>query len=123
MIAAPIPANEASRLASLHALDILDSSPEEDLDALVKVASLLCGVPISLLSLIDAERQWFMANEGLNGVKETPRDQAFCAHAILADDVFEVPDATLDARFADNPLVAGRPDIRFYAGAQLNLLD
>lgn len=123
MIAAPIPANEAQRLASLRALDILDSPPEEDLDALVEVASKLCGVPISLLSLIDVERQWFLANVGLPGVSETPRDLAFCTHAILAEDVFEVADATRDERFADNPLVTGQPDIRFYAGAQLSLSD
>ena len=120
---AKLPATERERLAALHALDVLDSGPEEEFDALIKVASLVCGVPISLISLIDSERQWFKASIGLQGVSETPRDIAFCAHAILDDKLFEVPDATLDARFADNPLVTDAPDIRFYAGAPIVLGD
>ncbi len=100
---------------------MLDSSPEAEFDALVKVASIVCGVPISLISLIDVDRQWFKANVGLAGVSETPREIAFCAHAVLGDGLFEVQDATQDARFADNPLVTGQPDIRFYAGAPLRL--
>lgn len=117
------PATERERLATLQALDVLDSGPEEEFDALIKVASLVCGVPISLISLIDSERQWFKANIGLPGVSETPRDVAFCAHAILDDQLFEVPDATLDVRFADNPLVTDAPDIRFYAGAPIVMAD
>ena len=123
MQSAPLPANESDRLASLHGLDVLDSGPEEEFDALIRVASIVCGVPISLISLIDSERQWFKANIGLPGVDETPRDIAFCAHAILGNDVFEVPDAAQDARFADNPLVTSAPDIRFYAGAPIVLGD
>lgn len=123
MISAPLPDNEVDRMAALHALAVLDSGPEEEFDALVRAASLLCQVPISLISLIDDERQWFKANIGLPGVSETPRDVAFCAHSILGDDVFVVPDARLDPRFADNPLVAGNPDIRFYAGAPIRLSD
>ena len=115
--------NEAATLAALHALEVLDTGPEAEFDALVRAASTICGVPISLISLIDAERQWFKANVGLPGVSETPRDVAFCAHAVLGDEIFEVPDATRDARFADNPLVAGQPDIRFYAGAPIRLTD
>ena len=88
------PPNEAARLQALRELDVLDSGPEEEFDALIKVASLVCGVPISLISLIDTERQWFKANIGLPGVSETPRDIAFCAHAILDDGLFEVPDAS-----------------------------
>ncbi|MES2581350.1 MAG: ATP-binding protein [Pseudomonadota bacterium] len=120
---AALPATERERLATLHALDVLDTGPEEEFDALIRVASLVCGVPISLISLIDSERQWFKANLGLPGVSETPRDIAFCSHAILDDKLFEVPDATLDARFADNPLVSDGPDIRFYAGAPIVMSD
>lgn len=123
MISARLPANESARLAALSALEVLDTEPEAQFDALVHAASLVCGVPISLISLIDADRQWFKANVGLSGATETPRDVAFCAHAILQEGLFEVPDATLDPRFADNPLVTGQPDIRFYAGAPLTLRD
>ena len=123
MTPAKLPANEIKRLAALRALDVLDSGPEVELDALVRVASIVCGTPISLISLVDAERQWFKANIGLPGTTETPRDIAFCAHAILGDNIFEVPDATKDERFADNPLVADKPTIRFYAGAPVELSD
>lgn len=123
MASAPVPANESDRLRSLAGLDVLDSAPELEFDALVHAAARVCGVPISLISLIDAERQWFKANLGLPGVTETPRDVAFCAHAILQDGIFEVPDATADPRFADNALVTGDPSIRFYAGAPLRLSD
>ncbi len=123
MSAAQIPTNEAARLRSLAELAVLDSSPEREFDALVQAAALVCGVPISLISLIDTDRQWFKANVGLPGVTETPRELAFCAHAILEDGIFEVPDATLDPRFADNALVTSVPDIRFYAGATLRLSD
>ena len=123
MPAAPLPPDESARLHALRELDILDSSPEPEFDALVKVAALVCGVPISLISLIDAERQWFKANLGLPRVSETPRELAFCAHAILGDDVFEIPDATQDPRFSDNALVTSDPHIRFYAGAPLRMAD
>ncbi len=123
MQAAAIPSDEVQRLAALHALDVLDSGPEEEFDALVRVASLVCGVPVSLISLVDAERQWFKANIGLPGTTETARDVAFCAHAILDDEIFVVPDAAKDQRFADNPLVSAAPDIRFYAGAPITLSD
>ncbi|WPB56279.1 EAL domain-containing protein [Xylophilus sp. GOD-11R] len=113
--------NELESLAALKALEVLDTEPEEAFQALVQAASAVCEVPISLISLIDEERQWFKANVGLPGVVETPRELAFCAHAVLGDELFEVPDATLDRRFHDNPLVAGRPDIRFYAGAPVTL--
>ena len=117
----PPPADEAERLARLHALMLLDSAPEPVFDSIARLASEVCGVPIALLSLIDSDRQWFKANVGLQGFNETPRDVAFCAHTILNDEVFEVPDATLDPRFAANPLVTGAPNIRFYAGAPLML--
>lgn len=123
MLIAPQPCDEPARLQALERLDVLDSAPEREFDALVATAALVCGVPISLISLVDRDRQWFKASIGLPGVTETPRDLAFCAHAILADGVFEVPDALADPRFADNPLVATAPDIRFYAGATLRLSD
>jgi len=112
---------EAQVIRALQGLDVLDSGPEAQFDALVRAAAAVCGVPISLISLVDSERQWFKAGIGLPGVSETPRDVAFCAHAVLGDELFEVPDATQDPRFADNPLVAGQPDIRFYAGAPVRL--
>jgi PAS domain S-box-containing protein len=117
---AEIPADEEWRLQSLRDLNVLDSAPEAEFDALVKVASMVCGVPISLISLVDADRQWFKADIGLGAV-QTPRDVAFCAHAILDDQIFEVEDALQDARFAGSPLVQGSPDIRFYAGAPITL--
>ncbi len=120
---APMPPDEASRLAALRDLGILDSPPDAEFDALVRAASLVCGTPVALLSLVAADRQWLKANIGLPGLTETPRDVAFCAHTILGRDVMEVADATRDERFADNALVTGAPDIRFYAGAPLRLSD
>lgn len=120
---APNRVDESETLRALAGLQVLDTDPEPDFDALVQAASLVCGVPIALVSLIDADRQWFKANIGLPGVTSTPREQAFCAHAVLETDLMEVPDASLDARFAGNPLVVGEPRIRFYAGAPLRLND
>ena len=119
--ALPVLADEAARLAALRALMVLDSAHEPLFDAIALQASVVCGVPIALLSFVDAQRQWFKANVGLAGADETPRDVAFCAHAIADDALFEVADATSDPRFADNPLVRGDPHIRFYAGAPLVL--
>lgn len=123
MPAAKKPENEAARLASLHALNVLDTHDEEEFNALVKAASLICDMPLSFISLVDADRQWFKAGVGLPGVTETPREVAFCAHAIHQDGIFEVNDATLDARFSDNPIVLNEPHIRFYAGMTLKLSD
>ena len=117
----PVVDEEARRLAALRELGVLDTSPEAAFDTITRTAAQLCGVPIALISLIDAQRQWFKSNLGLAGVTETPRDVAFCDHAIRDTALFEVPDATLDARFAANPLVTGDPDIRFYAGAPITL--
>ncbi len=118
MPAAPLPADEAERLAALRGYAILDTPPEENFDRIVRLACRLFSVPIALISLVDENRQWFKARQGLEAT-ETPRDVAFCAHAILEDGVLVVPDATQDQRFADNPLVQGGPGIRFYAGAPL----
>ncbi|CAN5161317.1 PAS domain S-box protein [soil metagenome] len=115
--------DEDSTLAALRALEVLDSAPEAEFDALVQAASLACGTPIALISLIDVERQWFKANVGLPGVAETPRDISFCSHAVLEDTLFDVPDATQDPRFFDNPIVTGGPLVKFYAGAPLTVGD
>ncbi|MEJ7688747.1 MAG: GAF domain-containing protein [Variovorax sp.] len=115
--------NEAESLIALQNLEILDTGSEAEFDALAHAASIICGTPAAFVSLVDAERQWFKANVGLPGLTETPRDLAFCAHAVLDDQLFEVEDASRDARFAGNPLVTGRPDIRFYAGAPLCMPD
>ena len=112
-------AREAARLERLRALVVLDTAPEPIFDEIARMAAEVCGVPIALISLIDAERQWFKANVGLTGVGETPREVAFCSHAIGSRHLFEVVDATQDPRFSANPLVTGAPEIRFYAGAPL----
>ncbi|MAM88794.1 MAG: hypothetical protein CME36_15930 [unclassified Hahellaceae] len=114
----PLPANEQERLDALSGLSILDSPPEKEFDTVVQLAKSLCKVSIALISLIDRDRQWFKARCGLE-VQETERAISFCGHAILQHEIFEVPDARLDDRFADNPLVTGAPFIRFYAGVPL----
>jgi GAF domain-containing protein len=112
------PANEQRRLEVLRGYEILDTQPEAAFDDLTLLASYVCQAPVALISLIDADRQWFKSKVGIS-VVETSRDIAFCASAILQPDVFIVPDASQDARFAENPLVASEPKIRFYAGATL----
>ncbi|MCI3206900.1 sensor domain-containing diguanylate cyclase [Pandoraea capi] len=110
--------DEAERLAALRRYEILDTPPEPAFDRIVRLASHVLGTPISLISLLDESRQWFKARRGIDAT-HTPRSMAFCSHAILSDDVLVVPDARADRRFADNPLVTGDPNIRFYAGAPL----
>ncbi|KAB7764851.1 sensor domain-containing diguanylate cyclase [Xanthomonas maliensis] len=117
------PANEDERLAALQACAILDSAPEPAYDRWAADAANVCATPMALISLVDAQRQWFKARVGMQPA-ETPRELSFCAHALLApDQVLEVNDARSDPRFADNALVTGAPHIRFYAGAPLVTAD
>lgn len=115
----PVADNEPRRLHALGDYKIMDSLPEQAYDDFAKLASIICDTPIALITLLDDHRQWFKANIGLN-VSETPRSQAFCAHAIInPDQIMTIEDAMLDERFATNPLVTADPHIRFYAGAPL----
>ena len=114
----PIPENEAERLNTLRGYEILDTHPEDRFDDLTRLAALICSTPISLISLVDEDRQWFKSKTGVE-VCQTPREDAFCAHAIMSPELLLVPDASQDPRFATNPLVLGELHVRFYAGAPL----
>jgi len=116
---APEPDNEAERLAALQALHILDTEPEERFDRIARLAADIYGTPIALVVFVDRHRVWFKAHIGYDGV-EAARSTSFCAHAVAADQVLVVPDATADERFADNPHVTGPLAVRFYAGAPLH---
>lgn len=115
---APLPPDEDRRLQALRSMHLLDTPAEERFDRYTRIAAELFDMPIALVSLVDQERQWFKSRHGLEAA-ESPRDQAFCAHAILDRGVLQVPDTLRDARFADNPLVTGPTRVRFYAGAPL----
>ncbi len=117
-----IPADEKRRMASLRALQILDTEREDRFDRITRLASALFNAPVALVSLIDENRQWFKSCFGLD-LRETSRDAAFCAHVVYDREPMIVPDTFLDARFADNPLVLDEPRIRFYAGCPLILDD
>ncbi len=118
MKSAPLHKNEQQRLLTLKHYEVLDTPAESMFDDLTDLASRICGTPISLVSLVDSNRQWFKSRVGIDA-EQTDRSIAFCSHAILQKDVFEIPNALDDERFNDNPLVTNAPDIRFYAGAPL----
>lgn len=121
---APLPPDEAARLAKLHSYNILDSANERDYDDIVQLVASICQTPIANISFVDHDRQWFKAAVGLREDQmQTPREVAFCAHTILGHDLFVVPDAHVDERFEDNPLVIGDPKVRFYAGMPIETDD
>jgi len=112
------PTRESARLEALRQYKILDTPSEQSYDDITALAAFICDVPISLISLVDSDRQWFKSKVGLN-INETSCDVSFCAHAILSESIMIVNDALCDVRFDDNPLVTGAPNIRFYAGVPL----
>jgi PAS domain S-box-containing protein len=118
VIGAPLPPDEEERLEALKRADILDTPPEQAFDDLTRLAAKLCGTPIALVALVDRDRQWFKSKIGIS-IAQTPREQSFCAHAILGNDPFHIADAAADARFADHPWVTGDPNIRLYAAVPL----
>jgi GAF domain-containing protein len=115
MIAAPMPPDEERRLAALHALNLLDTEPEERFSRITRLAQRVFGTRMATFTLVDADREWVKAEVGAAG-REDPRAISFCAHAIVEPDAMVVEDARYDKRFHDNPLVTGDPNIRFYAG-------
>src|SRR2546425_7212853 len=118
MRAAPIPENEAARLETLRQYQVLDTESEEAFDDLTRLAAYVCQTPAALISLVDANRQWFKARVGIQA-RETPRNISFCGHAVMHKGCFIIEDALFDERFADNPLVINEPFVRFYAGMPL----
>jgi len=119
----PIPSNEAERLSRLRLYKVLDTPPEAAFDCITRLAASILGTPIAAISLVDENRQWFKSQIGLGTTSETTRDVAFCAHAIVNDGVFVVPDARRHPAFRQNPLVTGGPGIQFYAGAPMATRD
>lgn len=123
MVGTAFPQDEAVRLRALRTLGILDTPPESAFDRVTQTIARACGKPIALISLVDEERQWFKSVVGLQAVRETPRADSICAHAISRDDLLEIPDCRDDLRFRNNPFFIGHLGVRFYAGAPLILSD
>lgn len=122
MLAAPTPANELQRLAALLRHKLLDVRPEPRFEAMTRVVVAATGAPVALISLVDADRQWFMCKVGLNA-SETPREVSFCGHVVCGSEPLVIADAHRDERFADNPLVTGDPHVRAYLGAPIRAGD
>ncbi len=120
MIPPSLPDDESTRLADLHALAVLDTAPEERFDRVTRVARTLFDMPLALVSLVDADRQWVKSGTG-DYHRESSRETSFCGHAILSEDIMVVPDAAADPRFHDNPMVTGEPYVRFYVGRPLKV--
>ena len=118
MSSAGLPPDEIKRIFALKEYGILDTHPEKSFDEITQLVRMICETPVCLISLVDDCRQWFKSKSGVE-LESTPRDIAFCAHAILSDDIMIVGDALKDPRFLDNPLVTGAPGVRFYAGVPL----
>jgi GAF domain-containing protein len=118
MLAPALPINEADRLSELHSFGSIEPVPDPDFDDLALLAAEICDTPIALVTLVDEDHQWLKGRTGTD-LTQTSREVSFCGHAILGTDLFIVPDATQDERFADNPLVVGDPNIRSYVGAPL----
>lgn len=114
-----LPPDEAERLAALYEMNILDTPPEERFDRITNIAAMMFDLPIAYVALVDANRQWFKSACGLS-IPQTPRDESFCGHTILQGEIMVVPDALLDPRFEDNPMVLAGPKIRFYAGCPVS---
>ncbi len=119
---APIPENETERLVAVKAMDILDTPPEEQFDQITRLAQHYFNVPICLITIVDANREWFKSCQGVDST-EGSRDISFCGHAVNANDLFVIEDTLKDKRFADNPVVLNAPHIRFYAGQSLRGLN
>ncbi|MBS0290034.1 MAG: PAS domain S-box protein [Proteobacteria bacterium] len=113
------PANETERLQALSQYKLLEVANDKIFNQITEITSLICEMPICLITIVDKNKQWFLSNHGLEGTSETPRDLSFCAHAILDNNLMEITDTTLDDRVHDNPFVVGGPKIRFYAGMPL----
>lgn len=120
MIPPDKPENEAEHLATLYQLKILDTEKEERFDRITRIACKLFDVPISVISFLEAERQWMKSTQGFD-IKEAERRTSFCGHVILSDEIMLIEDATKDKRFYDNPFVLGKPNFRFYLGCPLNV--
>ena len=120
MLEPPLPQNESARIAALYALNILDTPRENRYDRLTRIARRVFNVPISTISMIDTNRQWFKSIDGFS-LCETSRAISFCAHAILSDDILYIENAAKDERFSDNPLVTHEPKVRFYAGCPVRV--